>query len=120
MLCIPCLIVMFSCGDDNGDCVQADYIGTWTGTESCTPLGTENNVTITVIEKGNALEIDGGEFVTDEVGIDGCSVSRDATTFGTGFKYSGSLSDDGGTLTLTHTQELVGEVVNQCTYTLTK
>ena len=106
-----------SCGD-NGDCTQADFVGTWVGTEECTLDSSSDAVTIVIIAQGSNIEIDGGSFVTDELELDGCTASEETGAFGTGFEYRASLSGDD--LTLTHIVKAASINTNVCTYTLTR
>lgn len=49
------LTVFVACGDDDEGCVQADWVGTYSGTVSCTDDGVtfdEENVTLTITASG--------------------------------------------------------------------
>jgi len=113
--------VFFSCGDDDDSdstCKQVNYIGTWVGPENCTVGAGNSSVTITIVAKGDDIELDGGAFETDVVSVDAqaCTVEGSNSTFGFSFEYTGSL--DGDNLLLTHRRIVAGVTGNVCTYTL--
>jgi len=90
------LSVFAACGDDEVECVQADWVGTYTGTSTCTEDGiTEDpeDVTITVTASGTdklifKYDTDNSGIETDPYDFNGCDVNA-------------SESDQGITLTVT-------------------
>jgi len=91
---------MFSCGDDADDCIQADWVGTYSGTIDCD--GTVEDVTVTVTASGDTdviISYEQDVFTTefDALTPDGCSVEQSATALGATFSFDADL--DGTTFT---------------------
>ncbi len=94
-LILALLFTLSSCGGDD-DCVQADWLGTYTGTEDCN--GETTDAIITVTAEGDdmivfliATDVSTAEF--DPLPFDGCNVD---------------MSDSDGTLTLDLSVDLDG------------
>lgn len=96
-------VLFTSCSDDdNGDCAQADFVGTYVGTMT-DALGTTSDSTFEVTAGSNDTDITVGG---NAVNIDGCEISGGTSILGTGVEYTGNL--DGTTITLNQITKLTG------------
>jgi len=105
-------LFFISCGgDDNGDCVQADFVGTYAGT--MTSLGVETIDTFVVSAVGSTqISVPGA---IQDIDINGCKIEGGNTVLGTGNEYSGSL--EGTTITINETVSVVGADALTTTWT---
>lgn len=112
-----------SCGDDDdSNCVQADWVGTYTGTQTCTGEDA-TAVTVTITASGAndviiAYDDDAGfgsEF--DPLTPSGCDIDKSATEQGLTLEIEASV--DGNTFTLKEVFSQ-GAVSNTCNITATR
>jgi len=103
------LIFTFAACDTTDNCVQADWVGTYTATQSCDG-GTADDATVTITASGSdAIIIEtviadsSGSLTTttDPIVFDGCAFSVSASQGGVTLVSTGTL--DGDNLTLTDT-----------------
>ncbi len=95
------LFVFQACGDDD-DCVQADWVGTYSGTIVCTEDGVEEDpedVVITVTAAGTDQLIFNYDTTntgleTDPLDVDGCDVNFSASEQGITLTVSADLDGD--------------------------
>lgn len=116
-LILAVLFTLSSCGDD--DCVQADWLGTYTGTESCE--GETTDATIVVTAQGTdmlsfSIESDGSTTSFD-LPLDGCSTSSVEEEDEIRLELSASL--DGNDLSI-DSDFTVGSDSAACEYRVTK
>lgn len=78
-LLMSMVLFVFSCGDDAGDCVQADWVGTYAGTVDCDGETLDATVTVTASGDSDILvsyeDADGFETSFNAMTPDGCSTS---------------------------------------------
>lgn len=91
---------IFSCSKDD-DCVQSDWVGTYTGTINCD--GVEDDVTVTITADGSediVVQYETESFFTEYEALtpDGCSLSFSATQ--AGISGSVDLELDGDDLSI--------------------
>ena len=112
-LILSCFVLttIFSCGKD--DCAKSDFIGTWAGKETCDLSSTED-ITITITEgSGDNVIINGGQFIEEDVKVDGCKLEGGESFLGLGIKIEGELKD--GTMTLSYDND-AGAISIGCDY----
>ena len=87
-------LMLNSCGKER-DCVQEDFLGSYTGTRSCETVTPEDYST-TFTAGSNSDEIvwmyNGTTYTLT---IDGCTAKYDNTVLGQGFKVQFSKNEDG-------------------------
>lgn len=124
-------IALYSCKKKDKEKTNADYAGTWNVNETCTSTWSyqmtittsgSNGVSITNFHKGT---FSSGFTVTGTVADDRLTISSQnasSTSQGGPYNFSGSgtLSEDGKTLTISYTmKDMSGNALN-CTATCTK
>jgi uncharacterized Zn-binding protein involved in type VI secretion len=108
--------LMSSCGSD--DCTQDDWVGTYTGTETCDGVeSAEETFTITAGSTETTLVIDG-----ETVAFDGCNVTESFTFEFLGITTTSEITVelDGNTITGTSKITVDGTVEDDCTFSYTK
>ena len=114
-------VVMFTaCGDDDSDCIQADWVGTYTGTSDCD--GTIEEATVTITASGTdrvvvITEIPGLESEYDPIDLDGCSLEESKSEAGLTLSVDATL--DGDNLTFREVISAGGQS-STCTITATR
>ncbi len=96
------LSVFAACGNDDDDCAQADWVGTYSGTIVCTEDGVEEDpedVTVTITASGTdqlVFEYDTPStgLETDPLDISGCDVNFSASEQGITLTVSADLDGD--------------------------
>jgi|GEM_PF-1071398 len=109
------LSVFAACGDDEVECVQTDWVGTYTGTITCTEDGTAEDpedVTITVTASGTdklifEYDTDNSDIETDPLDFNGCDVNVSESDQGLSLTITANL--DGDVLTFTDVFTANGE-----------
>lgn len=114
--------VFAACGGDDesgsGDCVQADWVGVYTGTINCDGTG-EEDVTVTITASGTDAVIIKYETATlesefDPYTPDGCEI--DDTQSQSGISLTVEATLDGNTLTF---KDILGTSLANITCSLT-
>jgi len=96
-------VLFTSCGDDNGDCVQDDFVGMYDGTKTSTLLGTTEDLTFEIVAGSTSSRI---TLDDNEMNIEGCNISGGVVVLGTGQEYTGNLN--GTTITVNEITKLTG------------
>ena len=100
------------------ECVQQDFMGTWTGTVSCAFTDKQGEVAITAGKKSNELILNGNGFHNEVVKIDDCELEGIQTVFDIEVQIKGTLVD--GHLSIV-SDDFTGMYVDlRCEYELTK
>ena len=120
LLVFSLVFLLASCGDDEDGCSQADWVGTYTGTETCdgttvdativvAAVG-EDMLSMTFTSSGSTIEIPGVPF-------DACGVSEELSLDTSTLDVDASL--DGSNLTIdTEFMTLFGNA--SCQYVVTR
>lgn len=119
LLMVVCSFV--ACGDDAGDCVQGDWVGTYSGTIDCD--GVEEAVTVTVTASGDTdinfeyTQASGLTTTLDPFTPDGCGFDISESAGGITLTSDGEL--DGNTLT--YSEEFGTDAgSSNCSFTATR
>lgn len=97
-------LTFISCGDDDGDCVQSDFVGTYLGTKSVSGIETQEDFTFEVTAAGSSqISVFGA---IENIDISGCKIEGGTKVLGFGNEYSGSL--DGTTITINEVVSAAG------------
>lgn len=85
--------ILAACSN-NDECVQADYLGTWIGTESCNS-SFPTDITISFTAEGNDKLIMDGAIFSTPLNVNVCNIeAKDISNPEIGWEYTGSLSGD--------------------------
>ena len=112
-------VFLLSCGeDDNNDkintCTQAEWLGTYAGTEDCN--GTTDDATVAITASGDsiimAISNPSSTVTTPAIAIDNCTISESVDLGGT-FPLELDVSLDTDELTI-----ITNFAGSQCTYTV--
>jgi hypothetical protein len=114
LLILSC--TFFSCTKED-KCSASQFLGDWTGSSTCIIGGNKTMETVNISISGGGLVLNGAIFKASLVERDDCSLKGGVKLLGIGEEISGSLSEDGTSLTLTYKVVPAGE---NCTYTLKK
>ena len=115
-LAIGALLFSAACGSD--DCTQSDWLGTYTGTETCDGVAEDGDpFIITAGANDDELIVDGITFT-----FDGCSLSyvEEDEIFGSTFSVALNLELDGNTITGTSVVSIDGVVDESCSVNYSK
>ncbi len=118
-LILVLLFTLASCGGDD-DCLQADWVGTYTGTEDCNGETADATVVVTASGEDNivfVIETDASTLTFDPLPFDGCNVNQ-SDDDGT-FSLDLSVDLDGNDLTL-NTVFSAGSESSVCEYSVTR
>ena len=100
--------VFTACGDDEEDCVQADWVGTYSGTITCTEssgtLEDSGDVTVNITASGSnniiiTYDSDLTEIETEPLAFSGCTLSETVSDGGFSLTITADLAGDELTLT---------------------
>ncbi len=109
-------ITLFSACKKDNVCTITDFAGTWKGKKTCT-LQSPVDVTVTVKQSGNKIEIEGGSLSSTVADVNDCEFNKDNTIFGVGEKIDGSISNNTMNMTL---KTGVSALAVTCSFSLTK
>lgn len=115
-------IVILSCGKDDPACTADQFIGAYTGSESCSSLGTTNTsytATFSAGSNSNKVKFTDSKGRDYEMTIDGCALRYNDTVFGNGIVIEFNRADD-GTLTGSVLTKAVTATIEDCAISLTK
>lgn len=113
--------IAFSCNDSSETCSQADWVGVYTGTQTCN--GETVDATVTITASGESAIIvsilaDGTTIELDPADIDGCNYDIEGRDAELSLSADGSLS--GETVTFNTELFIGGQLGSRCTITGTR
>ncbi len=114
------IVALSACNkdDDSSDCVQADWVGTYTGVEDC--QGITDSITITIVASGSDITVStDGTSLYGTMSLDGCEAKLDNSVGGAGQIYEAELNGTSLTLKDIVDVPIVGSSTI-CTVTATK
>ncbi|MDA7501916.1 hypothetical protein N8482_01445 [Chitinophagales bacterium] len=115
-------IAFTSCGDDAGDCVAADWVGTYNGTYECDDATEAEDVVVTITASGTdailvTYETDTVVAEWEAITPDGCAIDESDSQNGITLTIDASL--DGDNLSFTDVLSGGGSSVS-CSITATR